>query len=81
MVGDSLGIIDSRAFAATLDEVHSGATASVPSLLRVFGIERWLRNVAHWNVLEDLDTYAPKLMLFGNDTGAPPGRALETSLS
>jgi len=81
MVGDSLGIIDSRALAATLDEVRSGATASVPSLLRVFGIERWLRNVAHWNVLEDLDTYAPKLMLFGNDTGAPPGRALETSLS
>lgn len=60
MVGRSLGIVDSPGLAVTLNEVRSGGVVAVPSLMRVFGIERWLRNAAHWKVLEDLDAYPPK---------------------
>ncbi len=59
MITGSLAIVDPRVFAATLDEVRSGGAVPLPSLLRTFGIERWLRNAAHWNVLVDLDSFAP----------------------
>jgi asparagine synthase (glutamine-hydrolysing) len=63
MVGDTLGIIDSSALAATLDEIHAGGLAAVPLLLRVFAIERWFRNAAHWKVLEDFDASAPEIQI------------------
>jgi asparagine synthase (glutamine-hydrolysing) len=59
MITGSLAIVDPRIFAATLDEVRSGGAVPLPSLLRTFGIERWLRNAAHWNVLVELDSFAP----------------------
>jgi asparagine synthase (glutamine-hydrolysing) len=55
MVSESLGIVDSRVLESTLRDVRSGGMLSVPSILRVFAIERWLRNVAHWKVLDDLE--------------------------
>ena len=81
MIADSLSIVDSHALATTLHEVRSGAMTSVPSLLRVFAIERWLRNVALWNVLEGLDGYVAMLTPLAKATGASPGSGLETSLS
>lgn len=81
MVGGSLGIVDPRALAATLNEVRSGSVVAVPSLMRVFGIERWLRNAAHWKVLEGLDACAPKPTSPANVAVASPGRELKTSLS
>lgn len=81
MVGGSLGIVDPRALAATLNDVRSGGVVAVPSLMRVFGIERWLRNAAHWKVLEDLDACAPKPMSPANATVASPRCELKTSLS
>ena len=69
MVGDSLGIVDSRSLAATLHEVRSGGVVAVPFLLRVFAIERWLRNAAHWKVLKDLDAYTPTPRSPANATG------------
>jgi asparagine synthase (glutamine-hydrolysing) len=58
MISASLGIVDSRALVATLQEARAGGQVIVTSLLRVFAIERWFRNVAHWKVLEDLEPYA-----------------------
>jgi asparagine synthase (glutamine-hydrolysing) len=81
MVGDSLGIVDSRALAATLHEVRSGRVVAVPSLTRAFAIERWLRNAAHWRVLEGIDACAPKTTLPANAALASPSGELKTSLS
>jgi asparagine synthase (glutamine-hydrolysing) len=81
MVAGSLGIVDSRALAATLHEVRSGGVVSVPSLTRVFAIERWLRNAAHWNVLEGVDGCEPKPTSPANATVTSPGCELKTSLS
>jgi asparagine synthase (glutamine-hydrolysing) len=81
MVAGSLGIIDPPGLAATLNEVRSGGVVALPSLMRVFGIERWLRNAAHWKVLEDLETYAPQPKSPANATVASPGCGLKTSLS
>jgi len=64
MITGSLAIVDTRVLAATLDEVRSGGAVPVPSLLRTFGIERWLRNAARWNVLVDLDSFAPASNVF-----------------
>jgi asparagine synthase (glutamine-hydrolysing) len=81
MVGGSLGIVDPPGLAATLREVRSGGVVAVPSLLRVFGIERWLRNAAHWKVLEDLDASAPRPTSLESAGVASPGCGLKTSLS
>ena len=61
MLSESLGIIDSSVLEFTLREVHSGGMLSVPSVLRVFAIERWLQNAAHWKVLEDAEPNVPKV--------------------
>jgi asparagine synthase (glutamine-hydrolysing) len=81
MVGGSLGIVDPPVLIATLNEARSGDVVAVPSLMRVFGIERWLRNAAHWKVLEDLDACAPRPTSPANASVASPGRELKTSLS
>jgi asparagine synthase (glutamine-hydrolysing) len=81
MVGGSLGIVDPRSLAATLHDIRSGGVVAVTSLMRVFGIERWLRNAAHWKVLEDLDAYAPKHTSLTNAAGGSPVSELKTSLS
>jgi asparagine synthase (glutamine-hydrolysing) len=60
MIGSSLNIVDPQGLAAALNDVRSGGVVAVPLLIRVFGIERWLRNAAHWNVLEGLGTSAPQ---------------------
>ena len=81
MAAGSLGIFDSRALAATLHEVRSGGVVNVPSLTRVFAIERWLRNAAHWNVLEGVDGCEPKPTSPANAAVTSPGCELKTSLS
>lgn len=81
MVGGSLGIVDPAGLTATLHEVRSGGVVAVPSLMRVFGIERWLRNAAHWKVLEDLDARAPTPTSPANASVASQGCELKTSLS
>lgn len=81
MVGGSLGIVDPPGLAVTLNEVRSGGVVAVPSLMRVFGIERWLRNAAHWKVLEDLDASPQRPTSPANAGVAPPGCGLKTSLS
>lgn len=81
MVGGSLGIVDPPGLIATLNEARSGDVVAVPSLMRVFGIERWLRNAAHWKVLGDLDACAPRPTSPANASVASPGRELKTSLS
>ena len=58
MLCSSLGVIDLSALVATIRQVYDGGTVSVPSVIRLFGIERWLRNAAHWRALEDLDANA-----------------------
>ncbi len=65
MLSGSLGIIDSSALRTELREVRSGGLVSVPSVLRVFALDCWLRNAAHWNVLEDLEAYLPNLHASG----------------
>ena len=69
MVGDALGVIDSRALAAALQQVRSGQVVPVTSLLRVFAIERWLRNAAHWRMLDDLNACPPEAASLANATG------------
>lgn len=81
MVGGSLGIIDPLGLTAALNEVRSGGGVTLSSLMRVFGIERWLRNAAHWNVLEDMDACAPKPTSSANAAAASPGCELKRSLS
>jgi asparagine synthase (glutamine-hydrolysing) len=61
MIGASLGIVDSRALVASLEEARAGGQTIVTSLLRVFAIERWLRNASHWGVLQDVEPYARKM--------------------
>ncbi|MBS1867517.1 MAG: hypothetical protein JSS69_16505 [Acidobacteria bacterium] len=56
MLASQLGILDSSVLAATLREVRAGGSVSIPSVFRVFAMERWLRNLAHWNTLEDFGT-------------------------
>jgi asparagine synthase (glutamine-hydrolysing) len=77
MLATSLGIIDSTAFAATLCEVHSGGIVSVPAMVRTFAIERWLRNVAHHGVFDDLHVRFPLASVAANAAG----REFTTSLS
>jgi asparagine synthase (glutamine-hydrolysing) len=60
MISSSVGIVNSSALAAVLSEARGRGLASVTSVFRVFAIERWFRNAAHWGVLEDVEAYDPK---------------------
>lgn len=73
MASEALGIIDSSILASALRNVHLGGTLSVPSLLRVFAIDRWLQNAAHWKVLEDAPAFGKSTPL-GNATHYLSGR-------
>jgi asparagine synthase (glutamine-hydrolysing) len=78
MLCASLGVINSSALVAAIRQVYDGGTVSVPSVLRLFAIERWLRNAAHWKALdlEATDCVSPR-----SATRDRLGRGLETSLS
>jgi asparagine synthase (glutamine-hydrolysing) len=81
MLSDSLGIVESHTLAATLREARSGGAVAVPSLLRVFAIERWLRNVVHWKVLDGLDAYLPNSTSLASAQDASRRCELKSSLS
>src|SRR5262249_46118660 len=55
MVSRSRCSMESTALDAALQDGYSGGIVSGPSALRTFAIERWLRNAAHWKVLEALE--------------------------
>jgi asparagine synthase (glutamine-hydrolysing) len=81
MISGSLEIINPGALLATLDEARSGGRVAVTALVRVFAIERWLRNAAHWGVLQDVEPYAKKAAREKNNRRLPVNRELKNSLS
>jgi len=79
MLCSSLGVIDLSALVATIRQVYDGGTVSVPSVIRLFGIERWLQNATHWRALADLDANASISPLSAAHDRL--GRELKTTLS
>lgn len=63
MISDSLGIVDSRGISEALQNARHGRETPIVPLMRALGIEIWLRNASHWNVLKeppvDHDASAP----------------------
>ena len=55
MALNSLGIIDSEKLLEELQKARSGEVVSLPHLLRPLVAERWLRSLAPWKVLNDLE--------------------------
>ncbi len=81
MISGSLDIVNPGALLATLDEARSGGRVAVTAILRVFAIERWLRNAAHWGVLQDVELYAKKAGRENNRWRLPVNREIKNSLS
>jgi hypothetical protein len=51
MVGNSLGIVHARAFCKALHDVQKDHELPIVSLMRTLTIERWLRNVPLWRLM------------------------------
>lgn len=81
MLSSSLGMIDSVALMKTLRDVGSGGTVAVPSIVRVFAIERWLRNVAHWKVLKEVGAHTSTSTFPAKANSAPRSPGFKSSLS
>jgi len=61
MLGASIGIVLPSQFLTELEQARSGERVAITPIIRAFGLERWFRNVAHWNVLSDFDRYESNL--------------------
>jgi hypothetical protein len=81
MISGSLDIVNPGELLAALDEARSGGRVAVTAILRVFAIERWFRNAAHWGVLQDVEPYAKKAARENNRWRLPVNRELKNSLS
>ena len=54
MVGTSLGILDERTFAETLEKARGGEEVPMTTVIRTLGVESWLRNLQASRVINDL---------------------------
>jgi asparagine synthase (glutamine-hydrolysing) len=66
MISASLGVVDSRAFAQTLEEARCGKDGAIIPLLRALELESWLRDVRARGILDE------------QATPASPGRSIPT---
>jgi asparagine synthase (glutamine-hydrolysing) len=78
MLSSSLGVVDASAYRQALERARNGQEVAVLPLLRTAGIEMWLRNLAHWNLLDAVEAEVSKQHILQAET-QPSGR--ETSFS
>lgn len=81
MLSSALGITDSASLIETLRDVGSGGTVALPSIVRVFAIEHWLRNVAHWKVLKEVEARTSTSTFPAKAKTASRSRGFKSSLS
>ena len=55
MLGASIGIVLPSQFLLEIERARSGERVAITPIIRAFGLERWFRNAAHWNVVSDFD--------------------------
>jgi asparagine synthase (glutamine-hydrolysing) len=61
MLSATLGILVPPRFLTELEQAHAGERVAITPLIRAFGLERWFRNAAQWNVLNDFDEHTRTL--------------------
>lgn len=61
MLSATIGILVPRRFLTELERAHAGERVAITPLIRAFGLERWFKNAAQWNVLNDFDGHTRTL--------------------